>query len=140
MSKAKSLDGIISHRPNEHGGNVHENGIETITGSQSKMNLHSLMNVPDLRSESWFALKDPSPQWVCRDFHVRRLRPTDYAITILFLKSCVVESSVDGRNCTQIDRRVNKQDFTNRVVSPASFAISNQADCHSIGLAQTDES
>jgi hypothetical protein len=104
MKEAKSLDGIISHLSQKHGGNVHEKGIVTITSKS--VHKDDPKYVADLTSDSRFKSKyyyDPG-QWICRDFGEMCVRPTHYTIMTEYLKSWVVEGSLDGRSWTEIDR------------------------------------
>jgi hypothetical protein len=109
MKAAKSMDGIISHLTQKHGGNVQEKGIVTITSKS----VHSdnpqfvLKNVADLTSDWYFYSKDEPGQWVCWDFGEMRVRPTHYTIPALFLKSWVVEGSLDGSSWTEFDRKTD---------------------------------
>jgi hypothetical protein len=67
-----------------------------------------------------------------------RVRPTHYTIKAGYLKSWVVEGSLDGESWTEIDRQTNNQYFNGRY-APASFAVSNPAECRFIRLTQTDK-
>jgi hypothetical protein len=66
-----------------------------------------------------------------------RVRPTHYTLEAEWLKSWVVEGSLDGSSWTEIDRQTDKQDF--RYGKPASFAVSNPAEFRFIRLTQTDK-
>jgi hypothetical protein len=66
-----------------------------------------------------------------------RVRPTHYTVTAAWLKSWVVEGSLDGESWAEIDRQTNNQDF--EYWSPAWFAVSNPAECRFIRLTQTDK-
>jgi hypothetical protein len=87
-------------------------------------------NAADLTSGSQFSSNDEPGQWICWDFREMRVRPTHYTIWAAWLKSWVVEGSLDGESWTEIDRQTNNQDF--------SFAVSNPAGCRFIRLTQTD--
>jgi hypothetical protein len=136
---AKSLNGIISHLTKKHGGNVQEKGIVTIT---SKSGLedpkNALKNVADLTSQSLIGSENAPGQWVCWDFHEMRIHPTHYTIWTAFLKSWVVEGSLDGSSWTGIDRQTDKQDFKTGV-NTGSFAISKWVEFRFIRLTQTDK-
>jgi hypothetical protein len=139
LTRVKSVKGIISYLTQKHGGNVHDKGIVTIT-SKSVDPKYAVRNVADLTSGSEFWSRTEPGQWVCWDFHEMRVRPTHYTIDASWLKSWVVESSLDGEAWTEIDRKTDNQDF--KKVSwtmTASFAVSNSAECRFIRLTQTGE-
>jgi hypothetical protein len=121
MKAPQSLEGIISYLTKKHGGNVHEKGIVTIT-SKSVVNdngRYPLKNVADLTSDSGFnsvsdscfISKNEPGQWICWDFREMRVRPTHYTIKAIYLKSWVVEGSLDGESWAEIDQQTNNQDF-----------------------------
>jgi hypothetical protein len=137
MKAANSLDGIISHLTQKHGGNVQEKGIVTIT-SKSVINddpKYALKKVADLTSDSDFWSNSEPGQWICWDFGEMRVRPTHYTIKAGSLKSWVVEGSLDGGSWTEIDRQTDNQDFWDW--RRASFAVSNPAEFRFIRLTQT---
>jgi hypothetical protein len=133
--EAKSLDGIISYLTKKHGGNVQEKGIVTITSKSCPYN--DLKNVADLTSDAKFCSKNEPGQWVCWDFGEMRVRPTHYTIKGAWLKSWVVEGSLDGSSWTEIDRQTDNQDFCDW--NTASFAVSKPAEFRFIRLTQTDK-
>jgi hypothetical protein len=142
LKDAKSLDGMISHLTKQHGGNVQEKGIVTITSKSIFKNKddprYAARNVADLTSDSRF-LSDKAPgEWIRWDFGARRVRPTHYTMKGVLLKSWVVEGSVDGKSWTEIDRKTDNQDFKgdgNKV----SFDVSKSAEFRLIRLTQTDK-
>jgi hypothetical protein len=144
LQEDKSVDGIISYLTRKHGGNVHDNGIVTITSKS----LHSgdpryaLRNVADLTTDWRFDSDDEPGQWVCWDFHEMRIHPTYYTIRAKYLKSWVIESSLDGVAWTEIDRNTENDDFRSTLSEPpkvASFTVWNTAECRFIRLTQTGE-
>jgi hypothetical protein len=72
--------------------------------------------------------------WICWDFREMRICPTHYAIRADYLKSWVVEGSLDGSSWTEIDRTA--QDFR---VPGMSFRVSNGTECRFIRLTQTGD-
>jgi hypothetical protein len=138
LREDESVHGIIWYLTRKHGGNVHEEGIVTIT-SKSVVDddlMNALRNAAALVDDTGFQSKDEPGQWICWDFHKMRVRPTHYTIRSYLLKSWVVESSLDGVNWTEIDRKTDNDHF--RVGwSPVSYAVSNSADCRFIRLTQT---
>jgi hypothetical protein len=132
LKEAKSLDGIISYLTRKHGGNVHDKEVVTITSKSVYSDLgYALRNIADLTSDSCFFSTNEPGQWVCWDFHEMRVRPTHYTIQAVWLKSWMVESSLDGEWTTEND------DFKTRSWQMASFAISNSAECRFIRPTQT---
>jgi hypothetical protein len=122
----------------KHEGNVHDKEIVTIT-YKSVYNDNAkfaLLNIADLASTSYFYSKNEPAQWVCWDFHEMHVCPTHYTINSWELKSWVVESSLDGLNWTEIDRRTKNKDFKGGLKT-ASFAVSKSAECRFIRLTQT---
>jgi hypothetical protein len=131
----KALDGIISYLTKTHGGNLHDKGIVTVT-SKSVGPSYRVQDVLDLVPVSRFESMNEPGQWICWDFHQRRVRPTHYALRTVYLKSWVVEGSLDGRSWTEIDRRTHNRNFM-LMLSLASFTASNQGDFRFIRLSQT---
>jgi hypothetical protein len=145
MQAPGSLERIISYLTKKHGGNVHEKGIVTITSKSIRAvpkhlsrRAYAPTNVADLTSNHCFDSNDEPGQWVCWDFREMRVRPTHYIITAPWLKSWVVEGSLDGKRWTEIDRQTNNQDFK-ELRNTASFAVSKSAECRFIRLTQTDK-
>jgi hypothetical protein len=98
LKTAGSVDGIISYLTLKHGGNVHDKGIVTITSKSVYDDdpRWALRHVADLTSSSEFISNDGPGQWVCWDFHERRVRLSQYTIKSHKLKSWVLESSLDA--------------------------------------------
>jgi hypothetical protein len=144
MKEDNSVDGIISYLTTKHGGNVDEKGIVTIT-SKSRMNQGKSPNkLADLADDSWFSSDSQPGQWICWDFHERRVRLTHYTLWIAYVKSWVLEGSPDGETWTEIDRQTDNQDFTDvdlmfpKAWKAVSFAVSDASDFRFIRLTQTD--
>jgi hypothetical protein len=137
LKEAKPLDGVISYLTRKLGGNVHDKGIVTIT-SKSVLDdpKYAARNVVDLTSDSAFCSQSEPGQWVCWDFRKMRARPTHYTVKCYSLKSWVVESSLDGKAWTEIDRKTDSEDFK-AGWRTASFAVSKSAECRFIRLTQT---
>jgi hypothetical protein len=139
LKEAKSVDGIISYLTRRHDGNVHVEGIVTITASDMNNDPRSTRkNVADLTSDQYFWSMDEPGQWICWDFHEMRIRLTHYTIRSLLMKSWVVEGSLDLVNWTEIDRKTDNDDFKNGWET-ASFAVSKSAEWRFIRLTQTGE-
>jgi hypothetical protein len=138
MREAKSLDGIISYLTRKHVGNVHAKGIVTITSKSVSTDdpRYGPKNVAHLNSDSVFWSKDEPGQWLCWDFREMRVRPTHYTAWAAWLKSWVIEGSMDGENWAEIDRQIDNQDFKDGWHT-ASFTVSNPEQCRFIRLSQT---
>jgi hypothetical protein len=143
LKKAKSVEGIISYLTRKHDVNVHDKGIITITsksvysgGDSFDEDFYGLHNIADPTSEASFESTNEPGQWVCWDFHEMLVHPTHYTIRSGWLKSWVVESSLDGDAWTEIDRKTDNRDLKG---SPwrASFAVCRSAECRFIRLTQT---
>jgi hypothetical protein len=132
MRKPKSLEGIISHLTEEHGGNVHEKGIVAITSKSGQ----DVKNVADLNSEREFRSKDEPGQWICWDFREMRLRPTHYTMSAEGLVSWVVEGSADGDGWAEMDRKTDDRAFRWGAAT-SSIAVSKPAECRFIRITQT---
>jgi hypothetical protein len=143
MKEAKSLDGIISYLTQKHGGNVHENGIVTIT-SKSVYDpgygdrVYYPFRAADLTSDTFFYTPDEPGQWICWDFGEMRVRPTHYTIRTCSLKSWVVECSLDGSSWMEIDRQTGNGNFKSDW-NTASFTVSNPTESRLIRLTQTEK-
>jgi hypothetical protein len=145
LPSANSLDGIISYLTRKHGGNVHDSAIVTLTSKSvlSDDARYAVRNLADLASQAGFYSKDEPNQWVCWDFHEMRVRPTHYTIKSARLKSWVIESSLDGVNWAEMDRKTNTTDLKSPRLGSnavASFALSNPTEFRFIRLTQTGKS
>jgi hypothetical protein len=65
-----------------------------------------------------------------------RILPTHYTTKSSWLKSWVVETSLDGKAWTEIDRKTDSMDFK-KGNATASFAVSKSSECRFIRLTQT---
>jgi hypothetical protein len=97
---------------------------------------YAVRNVADLASAWDFISEDKPDQWICWDFRAMRVRPTHYTIKGQYLKSWIVDGSLDFVNWTEIDRKTNTTDFT-RGFATALYAVSKSAECCFVRLTQT---
>jgi hypothetical protein len=105
LTEPESLDGIISYLTKKHGGNVHEQGIVTITSKSLRtfnIEIVAIKNVADLTAESRFVSGDEPGQWICWDFHEMRVIPVCYTIEAYTLQDWELQGSVDGKRWTVI--------------------------------------
>jgi hypothetical protein len=151
------MDGIMTYLTKKHGGNVHDKGIVTLTSKSVDESLHRLpkkaadllhaqetydtllRHVADVTDNRWFQSKDEPGQWVCWDFRDLRVRPTNYTIRSMGLKSWVIEGSVDGKNWTEIDRQTDNEKFKLACGSfTGTFPVSKTVECRFIRLTQIE--
>jgi hypothetical protein len=135
------LDGIILYLTRKHGGNVHDNGIVTVTAKSVRDDGYTLRNVVHITSLWGFYSKNEPGQWICWDFHEMRVRLTHYTIASAspFLDSWVLEGSLDSIDWTEIDRKTGHEDFCGGS-GIVSCPVSNLAECRFIRLTQTRKS
>jgi hypothetical protein len=82
--------------------------------------------------------RNESGQWVCWDFRQMSVRLTTYRIIAAWLKSWIVEGSVDGESWTEIDRKKNTQEFKDlKLLGTGSFVVAKPMECRFIRLTQT---
>jgi hypothetical protein len=125
---------MISYLTTKHGGNVHEKGIVTLTSKS--VGKESVQTVADFREGGLpFKSENEPGQWICWDFHEIRVHPTHYTIHGNYLKSWILEGSVNGEAWTPLDEKRSSQDLNAR--DSASFAVANSRYCRFIRLTQT---
>ena len=122
---SKPLDGIIAYLTRACGGNVHDRGVVEVTGSSCWDSKHQAKNVVDLgdvRANSYFYSQNEPNQWICCNFKRRFVAPTHYSIRVddsAYPHSWVLEVSNDGKSWKVVDRRDNNVDLA------AKYAIRN---------------
>jgi hypothetical protein len=140
LTQPGSLDGIIAHLTRKHGGNVHDKGIVTIASKSvtSEDPRVAVRNVANLTDYSWFCSNREPDQWICWDFHEKRILPTHYTLFEDRITTWVLEGSIDGINWTEIAQQVFEDRLDAGVkLQKSSFAIANPAECRFIRLTQT---
>jgi hypothetical protein len=120
------LEGIIAHLTRENNGNVHKQGVVTVTGNEdlNDSQVHAAWNAADLTEDSVFFSKNEPNQSLTYDFGDRRVRLTHYAIRSrynggsddAYLQSWVVECSLHRNTWTRVDRRENNSQLRGRDV------------------------
>jgi hypothetical protein len=141
------FDGIIAYLTAKHGGNVHDQGIVTITsksvGADSECSVKAIADFS--KANGHFVSDDKEGQWVCWDFHELRVRLVEYSIRAFRLKHWILEGSVDGENWNTIYAtgpfRDEADHFEFEQWNTDSFGIvSDQyVDCRFIRLTQTNK-
>jgi hypothetical protein len=136
------LNGITADLTKQHGGNVRDIGVVTIT-SKSVLNRGAdaaQRNVAELTSVTIFNSDGDPNQWICWDFHGFCVLPTHYSIRTFagcpHASHLVIESSVDGVTRKEINRQA---DTTVLAGSCAlrTFPVTDSADCRFLRLTQT---
>jgi hypothetical protein len=130
------LDGVIAHLTRECGGNVHQKGVVTITGHHYYAdNTYPAWSAADLTADSVFYSKDEPNQSLTYDFRDRRLRVTHYSIRSrydgnddnYYLRSWVIEGSVDDVTWIEVDRRDNNDRLKGRNATHC-FEVQSRSD------------
>jgi predicted nucleic acid-binding Zn-ribbon protein len=138
MVNMESPEGIIACLTAKHGGNVHEKGIVTITSKSSVDDPgHALKNVADLTSASDFWSRNEPGQWICWDFREIRVQPIRYTVSASYLRSWILEGSLDGMSWTRFDRQMDNRNFWG--AKTASFPILTPGEFRFIRLTQTSK-
>jgi hypothetical protein len=125
-------DGIVAYLSRQCGGNVHERNVVCITSSKPKRDEPewAAKNAADLANDSFFCsayrptsadIPHEANNWICYEFKTRTIRPTHYAVRTYpytpgaaHLKNWVVESSADGQNWVEIDRKADSAELNGK--------------------------
>jgi hypothetical protein len=132
------LDGIISYLTRKHGGNVHDLGLIEVTVSSIKQNKpeHHGKQVLDFGGTRQFSTGLCENPWICFDFKAGLIFVTYYTMvtdhnspgwTACFIRSWVVEVSLDGIEWTEVDRQTNCPRL-NGAGRTAMFAVQSPRD------------
>jgi hypothetical protein len=119
FDSSQPFNGIIAHLSTECGGNVHTNGIVSITASSNSHN--SCHQVADYDwSEDWYS-SNTTHSWIQFDFKTRRILPNCYTIKSdnengYHLLAWSLDGSNDGTSWTMLDRRETNDLNGNRIV------------------------
>jgi hypothetical protein len=128
----RSLNGIISYLTRKHGGNLHDQGIVTITSSSVWSRYvygertYFAQNVADLRSDSF----------LCSDHEPGQCRPTHYPMRPCYMRTWVLETSLDGEEWTEVDRQADRN-LDPFDIENASFACSKPSEGRFVRLTPT---
>jgi hypothetical protein len=96
LKSRSPLDGIIADLTTKCGGNVHQGGIVTLMSFSSSTFRPDLSAIVDLNAASKFESGFKLDPWICWDFHKMRVSLTHYTIRCHWMKSWVIQGSVDG--------------------------------------------
>jgi hypothetical protein len=112
MQRDGSMEGIIAYLARRYDGNLHDQGIVTMTSERcSDSSSSALKFFAGLRSRRPLNASDWIGEWVCWDFHEIRVRPTHYTLSAALTKSWAVEGSVDGESWALIDQQTDNHDL-----------------------------
>jgi hypothetical protein len=132
--------GIIAYLTREHGGNVQDRGIVEVAASSVHLSSHVAKNAVDLTTAAYFQSPNQPNQWFCYNFKDRRIRLTKYSIAAhtsnWFLRSWVVEGSVDGNAWVSLDERKDNTD-AHPGHPIATFSVDQSDEYQFIRLRQT---
>jgi hypothetical protein len=126
------LDGIIAYLSRQCHGNVHTQGVVTITGRDcmSDNSSYAASNAADLTGPSYFYSKNEPNQSLTYDFGARRVKLSHYSIRSRhngnendhYLQSWVIEGSIDDVDWVEVDR--HEQDLRLNFSNPVElFAV-----------------
>jgi hypothetical protein len=141
FNSSHPMQSIIAYLTSKFEGNVHFQGIVTITSS-SINSPHLPHHLADLTDTDCFNSVDQPNQWFCYDFKDRKIKLTHYAICSYVYetynpRSWVIESSMDGKTWIDNDRRTNVTDL--KITSSIrTFEIKNPSECRFVRFRQTD--
>jgi hypothetical protein len=134
------FEGLISFLTTRIGGNPHDKGLISATGSTT---VSAARNVADLQSDSCFCSNDQPNQWLCYDFKDLRVGVTHYIIRsqggksgVNHLRSWVIEGSEDNSNWMELDRRENDSGL-NGPSLVCSFEVRNVIESRFIRIRST---
>jgi hypothetical protein len=147
MQELNSLNGIISFLANKCKGNVHELRLVNVTAKSVNSDFSPPRSLVELNAPSFFMSNSRGDQWICYEFRRMRIRPTRYAFQTagnkydgrdagFHPKSWVVETSLDEKKWTEVDRQTNVMDANHEFVI-RSFPLVNAAECRYIRFTQT---
>jgi hypothetical protein len=130
----------LTHR---YGGNVHDRGVVTISSKTvvSSDASYAAKNAVDLTATNYFHSHDGADQWICYNFNNRLVRPTHYSIhphSSYFLRSWVVEGSIDNVNWIELDRHEGDPEMnSNHQIGTFAIPVYQDVDYRFIRLRQT---
>jgi hypothetical protein len=150
MKKDEPLNGIISYLTARFGGNRYDRdrllslavvqrsivklGAQHDNSSGNEWALQYCIDfAPSARA---FRSGSNADQWVRFDFTDFRIVPTHYTLRSYYLKSWVLEASLDGKTWTEIDRQTNTQYFREKEWVTMTFPVAKPIECQLVRLTQ----
>ncbi|OHS95358.1 hypothetical protein TRFO_38521 [Tritrichomonas foetus] len=131
FSENDSLSGIITYLEGKYNGI--NSKILTVSSSSCNGSEYQPINATKMKEDSIFRSNNSSNQWLKFEFHTLSIVPSHYTIRSAYHwgandeqpSNWVIESSLDGENWIEIDRRENNTDlnaknktFTFQVTKP----------------------
>jgi hypothetical protein len=119
FDSSQPFKGIFSHLSSECGGNVHTNGIVSITASSNAYNFcHQVVDYD--WSQHWYSNNEAN-SWIQFDFKDRQILPTHYTVKSCnqgahYLLKWSLDGSNDGTSWTNLDRRETNDLKGDRIV------------------------
>jgi hypothetical protein len=114
LTEGSPLNGIIAYLTRKCGGHVGDHEIISITASGSNnVQSYPLRNIADLASQTFFSSANQPNSWICYDFKAMRIKLSHYSLSSQskdnnhFLRSWVLEGSLEGQSWIELDRREN---------------------------------
>jgi hypothetical protein len=131
------LNGIIYELTREQGGSIRNKGIVQMRPESEEES--DVENLLDVWSDSEYCSKDERGQWVCWEFQESFIRPTHYTVRSSndnYLKSWLVEGSMNGPKWTELDQRKNDTHLKG-AFAVHSFDVESPVECRFLRLTQT---
>jgi len=130
--EGEPFDGVVAYLREQCDGDVHDKGVVIVTAATDKhAPVHAVKNVVDPGDETYYVLGGEQNQFICLDFKARAVRVTHYSLQShagpSYLKSLVVEGSVDGRAWKHIDGRKDDRELKGKW-NCATFPASEVSD------------
>jgi hypothetical protein len=114
--EGSSFDGIISFLTRQHGGNLHDLGIVSVTSS-GVYSSYLVKHVVDFNGSSTAATKNEPNGWICLDFKEKRVNVHHYSLRSRndydshHLTNWIVEGSIEGTEWVELDQQNNCRDL-----------------------------
>jgi hypothetical protein len=142
LKRDSPLDGIIAYLTSKCGGNVHERGIVTVTGSSNSSRAPTVADLQNRASNFQSAVSESNP-WVCYNFKNLQVTPTHYALlsyhgaaaSYFHPKSWYFEGSNDGTIWTVLHACSDNSDL-NGAGLIGQYAVSKSMKCRFIRIRQ----
>jgi hypothetical protein len=151
LKEGEPFDGIIVYLTKRFGGNryqrdslvsfaVLDKHVMSIDGSGYSSH-NFVRNCLDLTPSSTisFSSPDQANSWVRWNFTDFRVRLTNYTLRSYYLKSWVLEGSIDNKNWTEMDRQTTTQYFREKDWVSRTFPIAKPVECRYVLLKQTSK-
>jgi hypothetical protein len=142
LTEGSPLNGIIAYLTRKCGSNVVDHGIISITASSAgSAQSYPLRNIADFASQNFYYTANQPNSWVCYDFKTMRIKLSHYSLRSQstddknFLRSWVLEGSLEGQSWIELDRHENNSALTGRGAT-ATFPVSHSSAFQFIRLRQ----